>query len=326
MKGNKMEKKPEVDTKITKAPRSKLLLLTFIIATIALLGFAASAYQMYIVKNTTQANTHKVLSGLQNKIDDFEKTQKQQKIQINNIDNSIQQLLKHQTSQQSAWLLEEAKHLMRLAFLYAKFNPDVPVMIKLLEASDEKLKAMGDPKLIDIRQSLKNHIAQLQNISVVDLEDLLLKFNALNEQIHALKLIDVPNSKKKVKSTKALTQQPPQHTWQRAQEEIKNIFSKMVIIRHYDAPIQSLIEPAQRILIEQNVLVLLQQAKWAALNRNPGIYKLSLQQATRTIKRYFSEESHSDVLKSIEELATQNISPTLPDLSDTINLLEATHS
>lgn len=232
---------------------------------------------------------------------------------------ALSQLQQKTSGKQNVWILAEVNYLVNQANYHVRFDRDVAAAIALLQAADQRLAVLEDPKLLDLRQSLTRAITDLQTVPSVDVPGILLKINALQEKAEQLPL-RLPTSL----AEKAAIISASKLTWQQALQSTWRTLKQLVVIRRVDQPISPLLSIEQQVYLQQNLQILLQQAAFAALRNQNTVYQNSLLQAKTLIQRYYTLDAPitQAVMQQLNQLRTINVTPVLPDLMDLIRALQ----
>lgn len=218
-------------------------------------------------------------------------------------------------------VLAEAEYLTQLANLNLSFERNITAVINLLKAADQQLSSLADPTLNPIRQALANDIAALQATPKVDLAGLVMRINAISQQVNQLPVI--PSRLQKPITAAIVQPVPPESFWKRGLEATGRALKNVVVVRHLEQPVEPLLPPEQQTYLILNIQLKLSQAQWAALHQQPEIYQQSLQQAINWIRQYFVQNNTltQNVLENLIELQKVTIKPAVPDISNSLNLL-----
>lgn len=229
--------------------------------------------------------------------------------------NTIAELQQITSNKQSGWLLSEANYAVRLADYKLRFMRDVPTAIALLQSADASLATLDDPNLLTLRQLLAKNIADLQAVPKVDMVGILTRLTVLQQQVAQLPLQVSVLSPEKSAANTAIDNTLPM--WRRASAESWHTLKQLIVIRRVDKPIEPLPSVINQAYLQQNVQLLLQQARVAVLHNQADIYQSSLQQAKDWIKRYFSINVAltQSLTQNVSDLQKIDIAPPLPDLT-----------
>lgn len=229
--------------------------------------------------------------------------------------NNLEQL---STTDWAKWRFAEAKYLVQLANYHLAFTHDVVAALSLLQTAEQRIASLNDPTLQPIRQQIANNIAALQAVPKVDLVSILTRITALQTQAAQLPALGVTKPKAAALDEEQ-PQEPPKEAspLRQAMEESWTTLQRIIIIRRHDQAIEPLLPPEQQLYLQQNLQLVLQQAQWAALREQEGIYKASLLQAQKWVENYFATNlpATAAFLQGIGDLQKINVRPPLPDLA-----------
>jgi uncharacterized protein HemX len=113
------------------------------------------------------------------------------------------------------------------------------------------------------------------------------------------------------------------NTWKEKLMACLSEIKKVVVVQHLSEPVVPLMAADQHTNLVGNIQLKLALAQWAVLHREPKIYSGALAQAKDWIGRYFTaNEMTNAVITGLSELDKMDIKPSLPDLADTVALVD----
>jgi uroporphyrin-3 C-methyltransferase len=231
-----------------------------------------------------------------------------QQTQLERTKKQLEELMIEKSRLRKDWVLDEINHQVRMAALSLQYSHNVPAAINLLEAANDRLIKLADPVFNNKRQDIINDITALKAIPSIDLNGILARLSALSNDIKQLPLPTniIPTPAGTVPST-----------WKEQLGQTWQYLEKIIVIRRLDKPIKPLLLPEQRIVLEQNLQLLLQEAVWSILQANQTVYQYSLDQMIEYIDRYFDQNAPitKNTLSRLKELKSININPALPRLT-----------
>jgi len=337
------EAKPAKTAKSPKKPKQarggyafsifNLLLSIVIICSIGFLG-----YKGWLLieeqKNLTQNQQQQLVKVLATQDQVSSEVQKQlqqntlaQNTELTTLKETISAFLKQSQHTRRDWLIAEAEYLIKLANHRLVLARDVATGIQALQAADDRLLEVGDPKFIPLRKALAIDIQKLNTVPILDLVGISLKLNALQQQVETLPLI-TPDPKTIQQRNNTQSNVAKANSWQQLPNAIWQDLLKLVHIQHHDETIKPLLLPEQRFFLLQNLKLQLEQARLALLNDHPIIYKDRIQQAQHWIGLYFDKQKATTqtVDAALTKLAETNITQDLPDISDSLSNLQLLHT
>lgn len=297
---------------------SAILSIISLAAVIALAGTCGMLWKKN--KSVSQQNMAQ-LASLKTEIQDLNQQVAQSQEQLQKQQLRLKSFMSNQTSDNIAWQLGEAKYLIHLADFSVSFEHNVPVAIELLQTADARIASLDDPALLNLRQALANDITSLKGVPQADIPNILLQLNAMGDQISKLPVISTPN---------AVPQEPtPKHHhhhqpgWKRGLEQSWQQLKQIIVVQYHDQPVGQLITPQNRNYLDLHLQMLLSQAEWACLHQRGTLYSDSLTQAVNWVKNYYVESAPQTqaVLTGLIQLQQQNITPSMPDISDSLNMI-----
>ena len=317
-----------------KASKSGLLFLSIgiSVAIIAALGFISyNGWQQLKQQQSliqTQQQQIQQITDKQNQVSRDVQIQLQQNTlaqntELTTLKETIAAFLKQNQHTRRDWLIAEAEYLVKLANHRLILSHDVSTSIQALRSADNRLREVGNPKFIPVREALANDIQKFSNIPAIDYVGLSLALNALQQQIESLPLV-TPDPKTVAQRKNEASNVSTIEKWQQLPAAIWQDLLKLFRIQKHNEEIKPLILPEQRFYLVQNLKLQLEQARLALLNSHPVIFKDRIYQAQQWVNQYF-DKNHSNtqsVISSLDKLAATNIQLKLPDISKSLSSLQ----
>lgn len=224
----------------------------------------------------------------------------------------------------SDFVLDEVSQLLKLANNSALFSGDVNSSINALSLADIQLKELAEPRFSAVRKTINSEIAALRAIKVPDLEKLSAQLSAITSQVSSLPLANEPP----VAETIVLTQADDANAPVNWRGELRKIWHDMinaVSIQRVDQPPKPLLVPEQRYFLNQNLLLNLNKAEVALLQKQTGVYKQSLSSSEQWLREYFDTKDADvkSVLAQLAKLKAERISVELPPITGSYDALQS---
>lgn len=232
------------------------------------------------------------------------------------------QLDRFSTDDRESWLLAEAQYLLRLANQRLIMTGDTRGAGALLLSADGILRELDDAGLLDVRRALATDMAALRAVPVLDPEGIYLRLDALIKQAASLVIFALPESPGERVVTEAVDWRGRLRLgYENALEKLSNY----VVFRHRDAPVEALMNPQWEGMLRQNMRMLLEQAQVAMLSGNQRLFRESLQRARGWISQFLDsdEPAARAMLRELEDLEATPVSVDVPDVSQTLQALQA---
>jgi uroporphyrin-III C-methyltransferase len=339
-----LTKKPADNTaapdKIALSKPGKLSLFPALIFTLSLatIGLASALYGIYANLQSQQLNNQQVqqltahLTNLQEQQQATKKSltsttesvsHKQTTLQSNmqDLSKNIQAVMQQHHYQNKDWLLLKARYYLELAQINAHWSNEQQATIALLQQADNLLLSIPDEHLYAVRQAIAKEIAQFKALPKIDLTGLLSQLDAAQSAISDLPVTQP--FKPTLANNEKSSEKKPLSAWQEKLHESMNVLAKLVVVRRNDQTIQPALSPLQQSLLREGLRLHLQQAEWAILQANPGVYQLSLTRAINEIKRSFDINAPATqaLITQLQDLQQQKLSTTKPVIDESLNLL-----
>ncbi|EWH01480.1 uroporphyrinogen-III C-methyltransferase, partial [Halomonas sp. BC04] len=229
------------------------------------------------------------------------------------LDQVLDELSREQETDEREWLHAEAAYLLRLANQRLQLERDVEGAAALLRTADDRLNEADNPALLSVRRAIASELSVLESVPQVDRTGLYLALNAQQERLAQLplsrELEEIP--------ARSGMQEAPAGGWQAQLSRFGQELKDLVVIRHHDEALETLVTPEQESYLRQSARLVLEQAQLALLQEEQALYEASLDKALTLIGAYYDTERSEvqAVIERLEELKGETIRPELPDIS-----------
>ena len=218
-----------------------------------------------------------------------------------------------------AWLEAEAEYLMQIANTRLRLAQDVPTSVAALEAADERLRGLNEPRLLAVRDLVATEIQTLRALPELDTQGVALQLGALAAEVDRLPLKNaLPEAQQ------GGAENPEQEAgWDRAKAVVGGAFKDMVSVRKVEDSVVPLLAATDEFLMRRNLELQLLTARLAALKADSENYQQSLRDAERWLTRYFDADDAavSAAIETVATLETAQVAVDVPDISGSLNLL-----
>lgn len=221
------------------------------------------------------------------------------------------------------WLVAEARHLINIASYQAQLNHDARTALTALETADQRLRDADDPALLKARQLLSSDIAALRAVASIDTPGIALLLGQLEQQVAGLPLAHQEEAPAAAPAGPATSTEPSglERFFIKVWSDIKGL----VTIRHNSGPQGSAITtPDQRIYLQQNLRLKLEVARLALLQRDTQTFRDTITTIRQWLEEYYDTQASATaaMLASLAPLATLELQPPLPDISNALHALD----
>ena len=241
---------------------------------------------------------------------------------------SIQQVTAKQHNSRKDWLLAEVEYLLRLANQRVLMEKTPDGALQLLKSADKILQETDDVSIYDVRKALAADIAALEGVPKLDAEGVFLKLGAMTTHVNQLRVIPVTASEELPKLIDEITPDTVSESWNSGLTEAWNSasdkLSSLVVIQQRDEPVEPLLSPDQKYYLQQNLLLMLEQAQLALLQRKQKAYDNALVKAEEWVSTYFEAEDSATqaLIRGLGEAKKVQVAPEIPTISGSLNSLK----
>lgn len=243
------------------------------------------------------------------------------------IDHTARELLEAGNRTRTDWLLAEAEYLLRIANQRLLIEKDIRGALSALEAADDVLTESDDIGVYPVRQQLAREVLALKGISGVDRTGLYLTLEAAISSVHELTdqaLISERAPGFITPEDNAQTDDEIRNIFLRAWDKFKATIKQVIVVRRMDEPVKPLLSPDQSAYARLNLQLMLEEAEMAVLRGNQPLFERALAKARGTVDNWYDNTNPkvSALSETLTGLASRNVDPELPDISQSLGLLK----
>lgn len=212
-------------------------------------------------------------------------------------------------------LLEsEIEYLLRLAADELYLAQDVDTAIYALKTADDRLRQLGDPRLMPVRELIADHLVALGAVNLPDVSGMALKVGSLMREVSELPLRQAQHARALTEDTVAKQQEGG--WWQRVQAGVARLFDKLVVVQRAEPP-APLLSPEEHFFLYRNVELQLAAARAALLAGDVATWRQSLELAREWLTRYFdtNDPAVQSAIADITGLLSVSLQPSLPEIT-----------
>lgn len=244
------------------------------------------------------------------------------------LSQSIEKVYEDLDRSLDSWALEEVEQLLRIANHSLQLSGDVSTAVAGLELADKRLEELANPAFLPVRERLADNIAALKSLEPVDTAGLSLRLSGMAAKVENLPL-DQTTQRPIAGGSGGQDGGSPDggdgsNQWIEAGGELLNDLKKLVRIQNIEEPAKPLLAPEQRYFLYNNLRLMFSGAQIAALRKDTPTFQANLEHAAQWIRDYFDtgHEGVQQLLGDVESMSGTNLSPELPDISDSLNALQ----
>jgi uroporphyrin-3 C-methyltransferase len=230
---------------------------------------------------------------------------------------ALETLYKELARDRDQWTLSDIEQVLLTASQQLQLAGNVKAAIIALETADQRLLHLGKPQFTRLRQAIGNDLARLRATSFIDQTGISLKLGTMAESTEQLPLASA-HTRKPAKTEK---------TGATLTKDLLAEFKNLVQIRRLDQGEPALLMPEQEYFLRQNLQLRLLAARLALLSRDTAGYQADLNAAARLLARYFNTQDAAvaAALADLRKLAALSAAPRLPDLAESLAVIESYH-
>lgn len=218
------------------------------------------------------------------------------------------------------WALAEIEYLLRIANQRLQLQGDVKTAQQAIKAADGRLRDLADPHYFSVREQLARDLEAVNAVPVVDLDGLSLALSTALAGVDQLPLAGVhyrpvqPGPESSAPTARNLDDLG-RLVW----TSLTDLFR----LREHDRPVAPMLAPDREYFLRENMRLQLAAARLALLRGDRQQYRSTLDTALGWLQQYFDKTDLSvqQLVGQLTDLALVDISPAMPDVSQSLALL-----
>lgn len=216
------------------------------------------------------------------------------------------------------FILDDVGQLLKAANVSVLVLGDREGGLNALRIAEQQLQALGDPRFTAVRQKILSDIAALEAVASTDLEKLTTSIQSLVQRVESLELINEPTQSSENILSLANDDVSASSFGDGLREMGRDLLRLFTIkVQRVDQPPRPLLAPEERYFLNLNLSLALNKAQLAALQKQPMVFKASVDEAKNWVRAYF-DVTHPTVQKFIQDLdalAQTNLVVALPSVA-----------
>lgn len=243
---------------------------------------------------------------------------------IESLRQSLSKLFAVSAQTPREWNIVRSLHLLEQANYSLQFLRDVDTAVMALQAAYRIIKESADPALLHSREVISVDLNKLKNFKqphlngIEDKLDQMLKGHryALSVKPDTSKGDRIPPQKN---SHSHSDEQDSQNILYTLLQEV----NKHLVVKRHDKPIEALPSQRTQIYYYQILHLKLESIRAALLRKDNKQYQRQINSTVDWIGSHYTPSSVKEIKEELENLATINIAPPLPTITDSIEVLKA---
>lgn len=243
------------------------------------------------------------------------------------LDQSVQRLSADLKGGRTRAQLVAVEQLLLLANDRAQLAHDARGAGAALQLAEERLSAMAEPRLFEVRKAVAEERAAVQALPLADRGSAALSLSGLIARAGTLPLREHPQARP---PAAAELPEAPQGSFSpgwgaRGWASLRELLRAVFTVQRTDKPVDRLLPPEQEQLVKQLLALKLESARSALLLGDTASFRSALDGAVQWLGDYYRAEDPtvSAARVELERLRGLELDPPLPDLSRSVGLLRA---
>jgi uroporphyrin-3 C-methyltransferase len=252
---------------------------------------------------------------------------RQLRSQLDVIKDAINRLNQQQLASNEDWSLAEVEYLLIIASQRILLERDVDTAIVAMEAAELRIRDLGNPDLIPVREQLVADINKLKAVKYVDITGLSIYLADIIERASSLPLKNVilKNSGTQGDQGEINNQTQTGFVWSNFVSTVWRELKGLVVIKHSGETRQALLLPDQEYFLYQNLRLELENARLSVLHRDTDNLRTSVNLLVNWLTDHFNTEDAAveNVIETLGKMSDLNLRPDLPDINSSLETLRA---
>ncbi len=240
---------------------------------------------------------------------------------VGNLESAVAAIQGIEAGARDTLLLAEAEHYLRIANSLLNLAGDRALAGVALGMANDRLTAIGNPALDNVRQAITDEITALDLAAAPDVEGNAMLLSSLARLVDSLPLKAVDGNLMEGSAAAEAADEPgvAGRTWNAVKEAVGGAV-RITPPGEDDAP---LLVPGTEPLIRANLSLQLQAARLALLKGEQALFEQSLDDAAEWLEQYFDGDSLQvqSAGTTLSEVRGNSVTGETPDISESLRLL-----
>jgi uncharacterized protein HemX len=239
--------------------------------------------------------------------------------------------IKAQTPTIKDWSLGEVHFLLQTAVQRFELNKDKAGALAAFKLADTLLLERGSIELFPVRKQISEDIAAVNQYAIADVSSLSQQIDTLLSQLKPKKVVTqkegenvelIPTNNSEDNSSKNTEIKDGNTDNESIVSRVKKTINNAVIIRKFDKPLIEDLDLDAKERLYQLFSLRLETLRMMLLQGDNTNYHRQIQRIKTLLESYYPEDLNITYQKQLDELSNTNLSPSLPDASASLKLLE----
>lgn len=239
--------------------------------------------------------------------------------QFSELNASVESLRERAEAGQRALLRDEARFLLEIATRRLTLERDVAGALTAMQAADERLAAVHDPRMAGVRRRLAAEVQSLRSFPQPDLAGIAAKLAAAEDLAADLPVLGAVTA----------TYEPQDELsgvapgFARAWRVVKTSLTGMISIRRIGEDAVELVSLEEQGVRRHHLQLLLFSARLAALRGDQDGFRATVSNARNWLTQLFDthDERVAQLARDLASLQQLDLAPPMPDVTASLKLL-----
>ncbi len=243
--------------------------------------------------------------------------------------NALASLYRDIQGNNEDWAIAEVEYLLIIAMHRLLLEEDVMMALAAMEAADLRLKNLGDPELLPVRQQLATDMNQLRAVNQADIAGMAIYLAELVD-ISAdlplkLEVISEANVAPSTDENQINDKFSADPFWKRIPHLLWQEIKSLVVIKRTGDVKQAILLPGEEYFLIQNLRLELESARLSVLRADTGNLRASIVLIQSWLSQYFNTNDSAviNVMETLDQMHAIELKPALPDISSSVETLRA---
>jgi uroporphyrin-III C-methyltransferase len=277
------------------------------------------------VENNARAQSGLATGNIAAVEDDIRQLQQKQ----NEQSDTLASLYRDKQGNNEDWAIAEVEYLLIIAMHRLILDENVVTALAAMEAADLRLKNLGSPGLLPVRQQLAADINQLRAVNQADIAGMAIYLAELVDLS-----ADLPLKSEVIKKVNAITSSDENRiddgsgadpVWKKVPRILWQEIKSLIVIKRTGEVKKALLLPGEEYFLYQNLRLELENARLSVLRADSGNLRASVTLIQSWLRQYFntSDSAVINVMETLDQMQEIEMKPALPDISSSLESLRA---
>lgn len=219
------------------------------------------------------------------------------------------------------WLRAEAEYYLAVANTELALGGRWATAVAALEVADDRLRALGDPSLTEVRRLVSDELQQLKGIDPPDIEGIALGLGNLAARVDELPLRPAGPISSEPAGVPPIEAAEP--GLGRLWLAVKGALASILSVERTAEPVARALSAEERVLVRRRLELELELARAAAIDAKRDAFGASLESAIALLRRDFDTDAAAvgAAVDLLTKLRAIDVAPPRPDIAESLQRL-----